>query len=82
MDSAKTEFDPGVPHGFFLLDRAAVWSPYPAVFLRYFFFWSARPAPRSYYQPTMAYRMRMFMSQKPSSVDLRVSDFKREGGLD
>ena len=25
----------------------------------------------------MAYRMKMFMSQKPSSVDLRVSDFKR-----
>ena len=22
MDSAKTEFDPGVPHGFFLLDRS------------------------------------------------------------
>ena len=46
-----------------------------------FFFWSARPAPRSYYQPTMAYRMRMFMSQKPSSVDLRVSDFKRVPGF-
>ena len=46
-----------------------------------FFFWSARPAPRSYYQPTMAYRMRMFMSQKPSSFDLRVSDFKRIPGF-
>ena len=29
----------------------------------------------------MAYRMRMFMSQKPSSVDLRVSDFKRVPGF-
>ena len=49
-----------------------------------FFFWSARPAPRSYYQPTMAYRMKMFKSQKPSSVDLRdlrVSDFKRVPGF-
>ena len=46
-----------------------------------FFFRSARPAPRSYYQPTMAYRMRMFKSQKPSSLDLRVSDFKRIPGF-
>ena len=44
-----------------------------------FFFRSARPA--AAYQPTMAYRMRMFMSQKPSSVDLRVSDFKRVPGF-
>ena len=50
------------------------------------FFFLERP-PRaatnncSYYQPTMAYRMRMFMSQKPSSVDLRVSDFKRVPGF-
>ena len=29
----------------------------------------------------MAYRMKMFMSQKPSSVDLRVSDFKRIPGF-
>ena len=40
------------------------------------------PAPRfCCHQPTMAYRMRMFMSQKPSSVDLRVSDFKRIPGF-
>ena len=34
--------------------------------------------------PTMAYRMKMFKSQKPSSVDLRdlrVSDFKRVPGF-
>ena len=29
----------------------------------------------------MAYRMKMFKSQKPSSVDLRVSDFKRVPGF-
>ena len=29
----------------------------------------------------MAYRMRMFKSQKPSSLDLRVSDFKRIPGF-
>ena len=29
----------------------------------------------------MAYRMKMFKSQKPSSVDLRVSDFKRVSGF-
>ena len=31
--------------------------------------------------PTMAYRMKMFKSQKPSSFDLRVSDFKRIPGF-
>ena len=36
---------------------------------------------RSYYQSTMAYRMKMFKSQKPSSFDLRVSDFKRIPGF-
>ena len=41
----------------------------------------SEPPRSSYYQPTMAYRMRMFMSQKPSSVDLRVSDFKRVPGF-
>ena len=29
----------------------------------------------------MAYRMKMFKSQKPSSFDLRVSDFKRIPGF-
>ena len=29
----------------------------------------------------MAYRMKMFKSQKPSSLDLRVSDFKRIPGF-
>ena len=67
-----------VPRIFLLEPRRA----YPGTVK--FFFRSARPAPRSYYQPTMAYRMRMFMSQKPSSVDLRdlrVSDFKRVPGF-
>ena len=66
-------------HGFF--QRRGPARAYPGVCSIKFFFWSARPAPRSYYQPTMAYRMRMFMSQKPSSVDLRVSDFKRVPGF-
>ena len=44
---------------------------------------SERPprAPRCCHQRTMLYRMKMFKSQKPSSVDLRVSDFKRVPGF-